>query len=314
MQDDWGTLARVPSVPSVSSTSPSAVAILSTATRLPSEVFLSDHIDLVPSNRWDIDRYALGGVAPVRFASCMPGVEEFDSMAFSISQQEASLIDPQSRILLEATYEALQASEWNGNSITLRDYGVAVGTYQVEYGPTSASLLSMNAYTVTNMVTCPQAGRISYVFGMKGMCLAVDTACSSALVAASVMQNGILRGQIAKGLVGSVNLVMPIMHLACTMASMLAADGRSKTLDASADGYARGEACAVHILDGVFEDNMASGPVAFLLGTFVNQDGRSSSLTAPNGPSQQSLLRAAFAASDLEPCDVTHLELHGTGE
>ena len=96
---------------------------------------------------------------------------------------------------------------------------------------------------------------------------------------------------------------------------MLALDGHCKTLDASADGYVRAEACIVlHLL--------ASNPSAstsnclgavVLRGTFVNQDGRSSSLTAPNGPAQQGVLRGALAAAGLLPRHIAGLEMHGTG-
>ncbi len=84
-----------------------------------------------------------------------------------------------------------------------------------------------------------------------------------------------------------------------SMAGMLTADGRCKTLDSSADGYVRGEACVVHLLEAVPNDSLEAGSPAaaaaeraiVIRGTAVNQDGRSSSLTAPNGPSQQQAWR-----------------------
>ena len=101
-------------------------------------------------------------------------------------------------------------------------------------------------------------------------------------------------------------------------------DGRCKTLDAAADGYMRGEACVVHLIEAAPDENEAAAAAdeaaaagihaaAVLLGTAVNQDGRSSSLTAPNGPSQQAAVRAALAWGGVAAAEVGVLELHGTG-
>ena len=97
-------------------------------------------------------------------------------------------------------------------------------------------------------------------------------------------------------------------------AGMLAPDGRCKTLDSSADGYVRGEACASAMLQLLTQGASSSGAVAYILGSAVNQDGRSSSLTAPNGPAQQSVLRQALRGSALQPFEVATLQLHGTGK
>jgi len=196
--------------PFYTDSSVTGVALRSVAHIEPAEVWVGDHVSAVPANRWDVDRFEFAGQKPVRFASCMPDAEFFDNSLFSISPQEASFMDPQSRLLLQTTFAALVG--FRGET---RELGVVVGTYQVEYGP-STMMAAVNAYTVTNMVTCPQAGRISYVFGMKGMCLVVDTACSSALVAASSTYNAIQCNNISAGISASVNFVMPVMHLACT--------------------------------------------------------------------------------------------------
>ena len=96
---------------------------------------------------------------------------------------------------------------------------------------------------------------------------------------------------------------------------MLALDGRCKTLDAAADGYVRAEAAIVIRIDLLDGPGVSSGgcddpsddsrPAAACLmaGSFVNQDGRSSSLTAPNGPSQQQVrwLRSPQARTDTMP-------------
>lgn len=93
---------------------------------------------------------------------------------------------------------------------------------------------------------------------------------------------------------------------------MLAPDGRCKTLDASADGYVRGEACVSAMLQLV-SHTATDSALALLVGSAVNQDGRSSSLTAPNGPSQQQATRNALQRAGMQPWEVDTLQMHGTG-
>ena len=116
-----------------------------------------------------------------------------------------------------------------------------------------------------------------------------------------------------------INMMLAERTSAATqVAGMLTLDGRCKTLDAAADGYVRAEACVVlHLLAHEAGEAGAGSPLApgtaLLRGTFVNQDGRSSSLTAPNGPAQQAVLRGALAAAALAPAQLMGLEMHGTG-
>jgi acyl transferase domain-containing protein len=97
-------------------------------------------------------------------------------------------------------------------------------------------------------------------------------------------------------------------------AGMLAPDGRCKSLDSSADGYVRGEACASAMLHLLSDASDQGSALACILGSAVNQDGRSSSLTAPNGPAQQGVIRQALRGSGVVPNDVATLQMHGTGK
>jgi acyl transferase domain-containing protein len=92
--------------------------------------------------------------------------------------------------------------------------------------------------------------------------------------------------------------------------------GRCKTFDASADGYGRGEAIALALLqrpDLVDSSNGARHILSFVHGSAVNQDGRSSGLTAPNGPAQTALVRSVLAAALAAPQALALVSLHGTG-
>ena len=157
------------------------------------------------------------------------------------------------------------------------------------------------------------AGRLSFVYGFKGPAVSIDTACSSALVATHHGMAQLRSLPQWAVLAAGINLMLSEATTAAAQsAGMLTQDGRCKTLDAGADGYARAEACtALMLADGADLSNHIEA--AYLQATFINQDGRSSSLTAPNGPSQQAVIRGTLQAASLQPRDIVALEMHGTG-
>ena len=230
-------------------------------------------------------------------------------------------MDAQQRLALEGSWEAmshsLRAGDLTGDA--LASVAVAVGISYNEYYLNSAAQ-GMTAYTATSGTLSVVCGRISFTLGLKGPSISIDTACSSSLVGAHLAATSFIPGGCPRALVCGVNLTIRAETTAVlSKAGMLTADGRCKTLDAAADGYMRGEACVVHLLeaaggDDSGEDAWARAPVAVLAGTGVNQDGRASSLTAPNGPAQQAVIRAALgAAPELSPAQISVLEMHGTG-
>jgi acyl transferase domain-containing protein len=238
-------------------------------------------------------------------------------------------MDAQQRLALEGSWEALnssiRASSLQENA--LQAVAVSIGISYNEYYLNTA-YQGMTAYTATSGTLSVVCGRISFTLGLKGPSLSIDTACSSSLVGAHLAATSFIPGGCPRALVCGVNLTIRAETTAVlSKAGMLTADGRCKTLDASANGYMRGEACVVHLLEEANEDedekvgdgfdgqNDGRKPLAILAGTGVNQDGRSSSLTAPNGPAQQAVIRAALTAATgyVLPHQVSILEMHGTG-
>merc|ERR1711965_248229 len=227
-----------------------------------------------------------------------------------MSGVEASFTDPQQRLLLETAWEALQCA---GSRVNAARAGVYVGIQQQEYsGMAGQSAVAFNPFMATGGAFSVAAGRLSFKYGLEGPSLSVDTACSSSLVGLEVAVRHMEHGLVSDAaLVLGVNLTLSMMtYSLLSYAGMLTPDGRCKTLDASADGYTRGEACnTLMLLEGV----PAAGPAGAVVGGAVNQDGRSSSLTAPNGPSQQAVIRAAIADSAVPAEGVLGLQMHGTG-
>ena len=282
-----------------------------------------DTVTSVPLSRWDMDSPPEGlftGPA-VRFGSYLRDPAAFDAAAFSTSDTEAVYMDPQQRMLLQSAAEALASSQLLGRSFPPNigqkagaSVGVFVGVSSSDYEKlVMKHTQGVTAYTATGRAASVISGRLSYTFALRGPSLTVDTACSSSLVSLHMAFNSLMLGQCSAACNNGVNIVIsPETPAAFQKAGMLSADGRCKTLDSSADGYVRAEACGSMVVQHANAVEPAA-VVAVFRGSAVNQDGRSSSLTAPNGPSQQGVIRQALQASGLEPHQIQALQLHGTG-
>ncbi|HWI20149.1 MAG TPA: type I polyketide synthase, partial [Vicinamibacterales bacterium] len=281
-----------------------------------------DGICPVPADRWDADAwYGAEAGAPgkihTRFGGFVPGCEQFDAAFFDISPREAESLDPQQRMLLEVSWEAMERAGLapldHFDSRTGVFIGISGSDYLRHISQDDASRI--DAYMGTGNAHSSASGRLSYFFGFKGPCVSIDTACSSSLVALHAACQSLRSGESELALAGGVNhLLMPDMSVNFSRAHMLAPDGRCKSFDARANGYVRAEGCGIVVLKRLSSAIAAGDPIlALIRGSAVNQDGRSSGLTVPNGPAQQMVIRDALKSAGLEPSHVSYVETHGTG-
>ena len=129
------------------------------------------------------------------------------------------------------------------------------------------------------------SGRLSYVMGLQGPCMTIDTSCSASLVAIYTACQSLRLGESSLALAGGVNLICaPETSIALSKGHMLSADGRCKTFDAAADGFSRGEGCGMVVLKRLSDAKRDGDRIlALVRGSAINQDGKSGGLTAPNG-------------------------------
>lgn len=281
-----------------------------------------DAICDVPPDRWDID--ALFDPDPdapakmsVRNGGFLADAANFDPAFFGIAPREALTMDPQQRLLLEVTWQALEHAGIAPESLAGSSTGVFVGICNADYFKRllNRSADSIDAYFASGNAASVASGRIAYCLGLQGPALSIDTACSSSLVALHVACRSLRSGESRLAIAAGVNLMCsPETTIALSKSHMLAPDGRCKTFDASADGFARGEGCGVLILKRL-ADALADGDrvLALIRGTAANQDGRSGGLTVPNGPAQEAVIRAALTDAGVQPEDINYVEAHGTG-
>jgi acyl transferase domain-containing protein/NADPH-dependent curcumin reductase CurA/short-subunit dehydrogenase/acyl carrier protein len=278
----------------------------------------------VPADRWPIDQLfdpssGARGKMSSRHGAFVEDVDLFDAAFFGVSSREAREMDPQQRLLLEVAWQALERGGIAPHSLSETRTGVYVGIGGSDYAHRGllreGHLELINPYTGTGNAHSIAANRLSYFLGLQGPSLAVDTACSSSLVAIHLACVGLRGRETDVALAGGVNVLLsPEVSIAFSHAHMLAADGRCKTFDVSADGYVRGEGCGLVVLKRLTDARRDGNRVfAVIRGTAVNQDGRSNGLTAPNGLAQQAVIRTALAAASVLPSDIGYVEAHGTG-
>jgi acyl transferase domain-containing protein/acyl carrier protein len=282
-----------------------------------------DAIGPLPADRWDTEAlYDPDPETPGRIAARAGGflgaVDGFDAGFFGIAPREAQGMDPQQRLLLEVAWEALENAGQAPDRLEGTRTGVYVGVTASDYAYMqlmSGDRALLDAHFTSGIAHSIHSGRLSYLLGLQGPSLTLDTACSSSLVAVHQACQALRTGDCRMALAGGVNLILsPDLFIALSHARMLAPDGRCKTFDASADGFARGEGCGVVVLKRL-SDAQADGDrvLAVIRGSAVNQDGPSSGLTAPNGPAQEAVIREALQRAGVPPHEVGYIEAHGTG-
>ncbi|MDE0127419.1 MAG: SDR family NAD(P)-dependent oxidoreductase, partial [Bryobacterales bacterium] len=316
---------RVRALPAARQRGDERIAVIGMACRFPgaedAEAFwaqLRSGADLVTRGRPDGLFVDAETEAARPFGAYVEGLDRFDAGFFRIAPVEAELLDPQQRMLLEASWAALEDAGIAPDGLQGSRTGVYGGLMASDYQTILAGAAenpSTNIYRSTGIAASTAVGRVAFALGLEGPAITVDTACSSSLVALHQAAAALRAGEADLALAGGVNAILRAEPTRLfTDAGMLASDGRCKTFDAAADGYVRGEGCGMVVLKRLSDAEAAGDRIhAVVLGSAVNQDGASAGLTVPNGPAQERVIEEALARAGVEASSVDYLEAHGTG-
>ncbi|MBJ7340834.1 beta-ketoacyl synthase N-terminal-like domain-containing protein, partial [Mycolicibacterium sp.] len=308
------------------------IAIVGIGTRFPGDLNTPDEmwqallegrdaITDLPEGRWEEflgEPRIAERVAKARTrGGYLTDIKGFDAEFFALSKMEADNIDPQQRMALELTWEALEHARIPASSLRGGNVGVYVGSSTNDYSMLSVSDPAVaHPYAITGTASSIIANRVSYFYDFRGPSMAIDTACSSSLVAVHEGVKALRAGDVDVVLAGGVNaLVTPMVTVGFDeVGGVLAPDGRIKSFSSDADGYARSEGGGMLVLKRVADARRDGDEIlAVISGSAVNHDGRSNGLLAPNPDAQAEVLRKAYKDAGVNPRDVDYVEAHGTG-
>ena len=206
-----------------------------------------DAITEVPADRWDAaalydEDVEAPGKMRTRWGGFLDHVDGFDASFFAISPREAVQMDPQQRLMLELSWEALEDAGIRPPALNGTRTAVFFGAMWDDYAMRRAGNLdAIGQHTATGQELSLIAARVSYVLGLRGPSLTLGTASSSSLVAVHMACQSLRAGDADLALVGGVNLILsPATTVAMSKFGGLSPDGRSFAFDARANGYVRG--------------------------------------------------------------------------
>lgn len=278
-------------------------------------------VSQVPAERWEpyVQRDPRNAAVlreTTPWGTFLDDLAGFDADFFGVSPREAELMDPQQRLAVEVSWEALEHAGIAPRSLAGSDTAVLMGVNSDDYGKLlMEDLAGIEAWTGIGTSLCGVANRVSHLLDLRGPSVALDAACAASLVAVHQACQLLRDGETSLALAGGVSaLVGPGLTRVLDVAGATAPDGRCKTFDEAADGYGRGEGAGVVVLKRL-DDALRDGDrvLAVVRGGAVAQDGRTVGIMSPNGDAQADLFRLACRVSGVDPSSVDYVEAHGTG-
>lgn len=269
----------------------------------------------IPIDRFDWRQYygdpaKEPGKISGKWCGCISGVGEFEPLFFEISPREAEMMDPRQRLLIQESWKALEDAGYGEEQITTQKIGMFVGVEQGDY-----QKIAKEQSSITSNHNGILAARLAYFLNLNGPVMAIDTACSSGLVAAHQAVMSLRAGECDTAIVAGVNLLLtPAPYMEMSQAGMLSADGRCYTFDRRANGMVPGEAVAVVVLKKVsLAEAEGDSVYAVIKGSGINYDGKTNGITAPSGAAQTNLIKGVYSRFGIHPEEIDYIVTHGTG-
>lgn len=280
-----------------------------------------DTIEEIPKERWDMDPYydsdlQAEGKTHQRHASLLSDVHDFDPLFFNISPAEATEMSPSQKLMLELAWEAIESASVPFQQVKGGNVGVYVGNIWTDFEHyRKVKNARATLHSAVGMSSNVIANRVSFVLGLTGPSLVIDTGCSASLVALHLACQSLLTRESQMAMVGGINHILdPGKYIELTRFGGLSLKGRCSTFDSDADGFVRGEGGGVLLLKRLADAERDGDKVfAVIRGTSVNNNGYNDTLPATSKEGQKTLLANVYRQAGIAPHEVHYIEAHGTG-
>ncbi|AJQ26214.1 thioester reductase domain-containing protein [Pelosinus fermentans] len=275
-----------------------------------------DCIAEIPKERWDWQKF-YGDAAKevnktkIKWGGFITEIDEFDSLFFKISPKEAESMDPKQRMLMTFVWRAMEDAGITPKEMSKKSTGVFIAACPSEY--TDSVSMQNNSLALTSTTPTVLPARISYALDLQGPSEYCDTACSSTLVALHRAVQAIQNNECEQAIVGAVNLLLsPLGFIGLDSLGYLSPEGKAKSFQSDANGYARSEGVGVLIIKPLRQAIKDKDQIfAVVKGTGVSHGGKGMSLTAPNANGMKAAMIQAYQAAKIDPRTVSYIEAHG---
>lgn len=243
----------------------------------------------------------------------MSNVDEFDPFFFEISPREAEIMDPRQRLLLQEAWRALEDAGYGDSQLKQHTIGMFVGVEEGDYSQLYGDMPDVGALTANHSAIL--ASRISYALNLRGPAMAINTACSSGLVALHQACQSLRTQECDTVIAAGVSLMAtPVAVGLMEKSGMSSPNGTCYAFDQRANGMVPGEACVALVLKRLSQAQVDGDPIyAVITASGINYDGKSQGITAPNGAAQVRLLQDIYQRYNVAPEKFDYIVAHGTG-
>lgn len=251
-----------------------------------------------------------------KWGAFLKEVKNFDASFFGISPKEAKVMDPQQRILLQIIWQAVEDAGYKMSDLSAKRTGIFVGVSNSDYiDVIKEREKDISVHAMIGNGRPYVANRISYLMDLKGPSEAIDTLCSSSLVAIHQAVTSIQNGDSDIAIAGGVNIILrPTLNIFFSKAGMLSPDGSCKAFDEKANGFVRGEGAGCIVLKSLKQAKLDGDRIyAVIRGSAVNHGGHGNTITAPNVNAQADVIKKALERANINPERIGYIEAHGTG-
>ncbi|MBB5873494.1 acyl transferase domain-containing protein/acyl carrier protein [Allocatelliglobosispora scoriae] len=255
----------------------------------------------------------------VRVGAPLADLDRFDASVFGINPREAESMNPQHRLFLECSWEALEGAGYCPTEVP-GQVAVFAGSGFPDYIVQNIQHLAGEPGGALLMAVGNErdslASLVSYKLGLRGPAIAVQTFCSTSMVAVHLACQSLLTYECDIALAGGAYIPLPQpTGYIYEQGGITSSDGKVRSFDAEANGTVMGSGVGAVALKRM-SDALNDGDIihAVILGSASNNDGRlRAGYTAPGVEGEAEVIELALGVAGVKAETIGYVECHATG-